>query len=590
MCLLTGAAFAAELPPSATRGGGQPILDSDIAEPFVYQENVLPEQAPPPSVYQGDVLPEQAPEQAPLPTVYQDEDPKAPRMQFRGFDIHGVVERPELGITQKIIETIAENEAFRIAPAEKPFGFTIRMFEQVANTISRYYRQKGFFLARAYIPEQTVNDGIVRIDVIESFLDRVVFDGNVVYSAEQLSEPLKPLLGKPIFKDDIEQALFALDDYPGVQLSSIFGPGSRPGSAAMLVKVRDEASSAFVSYDNYGSIFTGENRLRLHYDFNNLFGQADRFSFNLLATTSPQNGLYGDIAYAQPVFSPKYRVGGGFSYNQFDVGQELADLGITGVSTILNGFISRQFVRSRSDNFSLAADLSLKDATSKVVDSVAAEDKLSVIRLDAVYAGIDRWLSPARHSASLSLSVGLADFLGSMDENGDGLSGRRGGSQQRAGGDFTKLFVSYTRAQPIFELQTLLFRFRAQFTHDLLTAIEQFSLGGPDTVRAYPVAEALVDEAMFGSLEWIAYSSPEIEQTWFNRLQLSVFYDYATGSKNDPLVNEVPEVTMADIGFSVQASPFNVINARIDVAFAAGGDKPSDNQTLPFYFRLEYPF
>ena len=36
---------------------------------------------------------------------------------------------------------------------------------------------------------------------------------------------------------------------------------------------------------------------------------------------------------AQPVFSPKYRVGGGFSYNQFDVGQELADLGITGVST-----------------------------------------------------------------------------------------------------------------------------------------------------------------------------------------------------------------------------------------------------------------
>jgi hemolysin activation/secretion protein len=566
----SGNVIAADLPPSATRVSGQPILNSDIAEPFVY-ENVLPDESL-------------------LPIVVEDDDPKAPRMKLSGFDIHGVVERPELGITKKIIEHIAEEEAFRIAPAEKPLGFTISMFEQVANTISRYYRQKGFFLARAYIPEQTVRDGIVRLEIIESFLDQVVFDGNKVYSDEQLREPLKQLLNKPIFKDDIEQALFTLDDYPGVQISSIFGPGSKPGSAAMLVKVKDEKSSAFVSFDNYGSIFTGENRLRLHQDFNNLFGQADRFSYNLLVTMSPQNGLYGDIAYSQPMFSPKYRVGGGLSINQFDVGQELADLGITGESTILNGFISRQFLRSRRDNFAMAADLSLKNATSKVVDTVAAEDKLSVIRLDAIYAGIDRWLSPAQHSASLSLSIGLADFLGSMDSNGNGLSGRRGGSQQRAGGDFTKLFVSYTRSQPIFELQTLLFRFRAQFTSDLLTAIEQFSLGGPDTVRAYPVAEALVDEAMFTSIEWIAYASPEITQTWLNKLQFSVFYDYATGSKNDPLVNEVPEVTLAGLGFSVQASPFNVINARIDFAFAAGGDKPSENQTLPFYFRLEYPF
>ena len=574
MCVVIGVqggAVAAELPPSVTRGGGQPILNSDIAEPFVY-ENVLPDES---------LLPQ---------TTGEDDDPKAPRMQFSGFDIHGVVERPELGITQKIIENIAEEEAFRIAPSEKPLGFTISMFEQVANTISRYYRQKGFFLARAYIPEQTVKDGIVRLDVIESFLDQVVFDGNKVYSDEQLREPLKQLLNKPIFKDDIEQALFTLDDYPGVQLSSIFGPGSKPGSAAMLVKVRDEKSSAFVSFDNYGSTFTGENRLRLHYDFNNLFGQADRFSFNLLATMSPQNGLYGDISYSQPIINPKYRVGGGLSINQFEVGQELADLGITGESTILNGFISRQFVRSRSDNFAMAADLSLKNATSKVIDTVAAEDKLTVFRFDAIYAGVDRWLTPAQHSASVSLSIGLADFLGSMDSNGDGLSGRRGGSQQRAGGDFTKLFVSYTRSQPLFELQSLLFRFRAQFTSDLLTAIEQFSLGGPDTVRAYPVAEALVDEAMFTSVEWIAYASPEITQTWFNKLQLSVFYDYAKGSKNDPLVNEVPEVTLAGFGFSVQASPFNVINARVDLAFAAGGDKPSENQTLPFYFRLEYPF
>jgi len=149
--------------------------------------------------------------------------------------------------------------------------------------------------------------------------------------------------------------------------------------------------------------------------------------------------------------------------------------------------------------------------------------------------------------------------------------------------------VSYTRSQPIFELQTLLFRYRGQYTSDILTAIEQFSLGGPDTVRAYPVAEALVDEATFVSIEWVAFVSPEVEHTWLNKFQFSVFFDYATGSRNDPLVNEVASVTLAGPGFSLQGKPFDFMTARLDYAFDTG-DEPSDNQTLPFYFRLEYAF
>jgi len=52
----------------------------------------------------------------------------------------------------------------------------------------------------------------------------------------------------------------------------------------------------------------------------------------------------------------------------------------------------------------------------------------------------------------------------------------------------------------------------------------------------------------------------------------------------------VPDVTLADLGFSVQVSPFKVVNARLDFAIVAGGDEASENQTLPFYFRVEYPF
>lgn len=567
LCLMPSL-MAAELPPSVTRGS-QPILDSDVeAEPFKYPEVIVDTPALP---------------------VIQDDDPNAPRMEFKRFELLGVTERPGLGITKDIVTRIATDEAYMIAPMQEPFGFTIGMFEHIANTVTYFYRGKGFFLARAYIPEQVVQDGVIKIQVIESFLDQVVFDGNKVYSDEQLAALVTDLIGNPIYKDTIEQKLFHMNDYPGLEASAVFGPGAKPGSAAMLVKVKDEKRKGFVSFDNYGSIFTGENRLRLHYDFNNKFNNADRLSLNLLANFSPRNGLYGDLSYVQPVFNPTYRLGGGISYNQFDVGQELADLGITGESLIVNGFMTKNIIRSRLDNLTVGIDLSLKNATSKVIDSVAAEDKLTVFRFDAAYSGIDRWKWPAQHSATASISVGVADFLGSMDSNGNELSGRRGGSGEFAGGDFSKLVLSYTRSQPIFELQTLLFRYRGQYTSDMLVALEQFSLGGPDTVRAYPVAEALVDKATFLSLEWIAFVSPEIEYTWLNKFQFSIFFDYATGSKNDPLVNDIASVTLSGPGFSLQGKPFDVLTARLDFAFDTG-DEPSDNQTLPFYFRLAYEF
>jgi hemolysin activation/secretion protein len=176
------------------------------------------------------------------------------------------------------------------------------------------------------------------------------------------------------------------------------------------------------------------------------------------------------------------------------------------------------------------------------------------------------------------------------------MSSRRGGSGAtattagtRAGGDFTKFNFGYSRLQPTFKLQSLLFRFDMQVSSDLLTSLEQYSMGGPYNVRAYPVAEILVDNAMFTSFEYIFSASPEIRQTWLNKLQLSVFFDYATGDLNDPILNSVSEATLSGVGIGIQAVPFDKVKARIDFAKATG-DEPSDLQSLPFYFSLEYVF
>jgi hemolysin activation/secretion protein len=122
-----------------------------------------------------------------------------------------------------------------------------------------------------------------------------------------------------------------------------------------------------------------------------------------------------------------------------------------------------------------------------------------------------------------------------------------------------------------------------------LSSLEKYSLGGPYNVRAYPVAEILVDSAFFTSFEYILTASPEVKQTWLNNLQLSVFFDYATGELNDPLVNELASTTLSGFGIGVQVEPFNMFRVRLDLA-SATGDEPSDLQTLPFYLSMEYRF
>jgi hemolysin activation/secretion protein len=559
---------AADLPAAATPGGALPKLNDGITEPFVYP---------------GTTLSSDSSEEVPL------EDINAPRMQVRGFRINGVKPHEALGISQASIEELVLTKALELVAGKASQGFTVSMFDAINVAIGRYYREKGFFLARAFIPEQKIENGLVAINIVEGYIDQVVISGNRLYSDEQVSELFGPLQGEAIFLDNVENAVFIANDYPGMKANVLFGPGLEPGSAALQVNIKEETSDGYVTFDNYGSTFTGENRLRGNYQFYNLLGLADRLDLNGILTLQPQNSLYYDIAYQQPVLANRYLVGGSYNSNEFDVGGDLTDLGINGTSTALRGFMTRIMSRGRTARLTSTVDLSLKESTSRVVSSLNSRDKLAVIGTSANYAGTSWSSSSAYQQISAKLSIGLAGFLGSMDNNGDGLSGRRGSIQDRAGGDFTKINIDYLRVSQLTEFQSLLLRFSGQTTPDILTSMEQFSLGGPDTVRAYPVAEALVDKAWLVSVEWRADASPEIPQTWLNKLLFSVFYDYATGTLNEPLTNDFASVSLSGFGFGAQVQPFNKFTAKMLLAFDLG-DEPSENQSMPFYFSLRYDF
>ena len=483
-------------------------------------------------------------------------------------------------------------------PKQPDAGFSIRQLEDMTRVVTSYYRDNDFILAWAYLPEQTVEDGIVTVRVLSGALEQVHVEGNERYTRERLVMPFDELIGKPVQKTEIESAILHLRDYPGMSPTAVFSAGETPGATDLTVKVTEDRIDFRTFVDNYGSDFTGNGRARAVLDWFNPFGIGDAFSANILQTFDPAEGTYGGVNYELPVNRYDWILGVAYSKNVYDVsGSQAEEIGLGGEADIATLYLRRQLTRSRFFNASAFFGLSLKEAKidNVTVDGDDPEDKLTVMTVGLNIERVDRLGPGALNQFILEFHHGFNDFLGSMDKDGDGNSSRVGGSGDVAGGDFDKWILQYQRLQRISKNNTLLARLFYQQSDDLLTSLEQYSLGGPYSVRAYPTAEALVDKGGFVSFEWMLDLTGLRKTPPSNwQVQLALFGDYAGGKNNDPLPGEEETVDFSGWGggvqFDLDLANGQALHARVDTATQITDRDPSDDDDWQWWGRLEYRF
>ncbi len=469
---------------------------------------------------------------------------EGPSVVVERFELVGAVERPEYDVHLDEIRELLETQR-----QKRPEGFTIGQLDAVSNAVTRYYRERGLILARAVIPVQTVEAGVVRVEVMEGRIGRILTEGNSDYSDELLAEPFQDLIGKPVTKTEVEAALLSLTDFPGLSVFGVFQPGQKVGEADIVLKVQQEDRFDFaLRADNHGTQETGRNRLRATVDWNNVTGSADRITLTGQKSFNPANSDFGSLDYER-YLGRGFRAGLFLTRNSFDVGGEFADREIAAETESQGVYIDKQLIRSRELNLSTRLGMTLKESQTTQQDNQISEDNLSVLSLDFIYDSVDTRFS-GLNFGSLSLSRGFNDLFGAQGSSSSALDldfadrpSRRGGPPDGdyAAGQFFKLFTSYSRLQTLTRNTSLLLRGELQWSDDLLVPLEQYSVGGPDNVRAYAPAEALFDQAYFLSAEYII-NAPFIadkpafaNRTWGELLQVSVYYDYASGRNNEPL-------------------------------------------------------
>ncbi|MDG1937593.1 MAG: ShlB/FhaC/HecB family hemolysin secretion/activation protein, partial [Pseudomonadales bacterium] len=429
--------------------------------------------------------------------------------------------------------------------------------------LTEQLRGSGLLLAKAILPAQEIESGAVLIRVFVGKFGAVDSEANVLYNKTTIQQPFESAIGDAVKVDFVESTILRLSDMPGFTAAAVFKPGNALGETRLTVKAVEEAPvSYFAQADNFGVESTGDARLLLGVKVNNVTGHIDQLSVDALKTFSPGDLRNARLAYEITHPDLVHTLGLGFSKTSYDVEDEaVLVLGIEGDTEIGEIFLRSQWVRQRNINVATRIGLALKrsnvDFTTFNVEQ--GVDRLTVFEATVVADALDTRFRGV-HRASLTFSHGFNGLLGSMDGQGNGESLGIVNGEQTLPGQFNKISASYSRLQSVVRNNSLLFHFNGQYSDDLLSSLERMSLGGPYTVRAYPVAEYVRDTAVFTSLAWvinggvfsdgIAYG----EYGWSDILSLSVFADYGWGKLKDGSGGPTSTIDIAGWGVEAELS------------------------------------
>lgn len=386
---------------------------------------------------------------------------------------------------------------------------TLAELEAAAGRITAYYRERGYVVARAYLPAQEIKDGVVVINVLEGYIGKQSINNQSRLSDERTNGYLSGIKsGDALQAKPVDRALLLLNDTPGVGgVRATLQPGASAGTSDLLIELDPSAPySANVELDNYGNYYTGANRVGAELAFISPLKIGDRIT--LRALTSDQNLAYAYVAYQIPVGGRGLRLGAAYADTRYRLGKDLAVSQTHGTATSASLFAVYPFIRSQNSN--LSGTFTWEDKQLNDVGSILSSDKqVQVATLGLVGNHQDALGGGGITLFDLSLATGRLS-MDAASLSYDNLSAHSNGA-------FTRFAYNVNRLQRLTDSNSLSVVLSGQYAGKNLNSSEQFSLGGANGVRAYPQGEAYGDEGRLATVE--------LRHGFTQMLQGVMFYD-----------------------------------------------------------------
>ncbi|QVL46638.1 MAG: ShlB/FhaC/HecB family hemolysin secretion/activation protein [Methylophilaceae bacterium] len=484
--------------------------------------------------------------------------------------------------------TVLEN--IHIEKAVYPFlgeAKTIQDVEQARSALEQAYQNMGYLTVSVSIPEQDVDDGLVRLLVTEGVVERLrIKDAKYTTHALLKSRVKEFEEGKVPHFPTAQAQLDTANRNQNRQVAPILRPGKSPGKVEVDLQVQDKFPlHGSLELNDRFAPSTTKTRLNGSMRYENLW-QKDH-SLGLSFQASPED--FNEVK----VFSGTYVIPrkNGDYFAMYAVMSESDIAAVGDVNVIGNGRISgvryiHPLKGSEHYYHSVTLGADYKDFKESVILLGADTTINSPVSYLGFSLGYDGTIQTPGYQTQMNITMTAAPRgLGNTEKE---FNNRR----QNATPNFAYLRSEVKHLQRLPYDWTLQTRFLGQLSNTELIAPEQFAVGGVDSVRGYLESSSLGDNGMQLAFE---LRTPPLKKylkeyrfaDYVKDFYLFGFYDAGVVKiYNSPNDQSSEHVTSTGLGFKLKAT--SGLFAYLDYAYAFKDSIQVDAGDERLHFRLGY--
>ncbi len=484
--------------------------------------------------------------------------------------------------------TVLSEEEVRVA-LEGMMGEkkTVADVEKARDALEKFYHKKGYISVSVNIPEQSVDEGTVKLQVIENKVGKVTTKDNQYFTREKLLRELPSLgPGEILYGPSIEKEINKLNSTSDLKVTPILMPGQEPGTVDVELKVQDQSAlHGSLELSNNYSPNTTPLRLNavIHYD--NLWqaGHTLSLQYQMSPNDTNQVEVFAG-SYVLPVpWRPddRFALYGVLSNSNSAFGE--------GFHTVGQGdIIGARYVFALPPYKMYAQSLTVGFDYKDFMDATGLGPN-STIKTPVTYLPLS-----LAYSSSLTDPCGLTVFSSGLNMVFRGLVTNQDQFENKrfeGEGDYIYATAGVERTQKLPGNTKLYVKVDGQVSDQPLINNEQYAAGGIDSVRGYKLAESLGDEAIHGTTE---FSAPEIAELLglANRFKLTpyVFFDYADLHILNPLPSQQENIEIYSSGSGVRGNCMKWLEYDVGVAMAMVGTVYTGKDSVTAYFKVKSSF
>jgi len=475
-----------------------------------------------------------------LPLSAQAADDGASTFDILEFVVEGNTVLPALDIERAVYPHLGEKK-------------TIASVEAAREALEKRYHATGYLTVFVNVPEQKVEAGVVRLQVVQATVSRLRVTGSRYYSGSEIKARVPELAeGNVPYFPEVQEQLASLGRTADRKITPVLRPAAEPGKLEVDLKVADQRPfHGGIELNNRYSANTTHLRLSGNMRWDNLWQKDHSLGVSYQsAPESPKDSRAISFTYSVPMANGDYAAAY-WARNESDVAS-LGTLGVVGNGDIVGLRWIRPLRGFEGFSHSVTAGVDAKKfgQTVNLQGADSFNTPISYLPFTLAWSG-DWFGKDGNTNLNIAANFHLRDVVGDDREFAN--------KRFLATSNYFYLRGDLRQSWVWESGHTLNLRAGFQLTADPLISNEGYVLGGADTVRGYLESEVIGDRGYVAGLEW---NFPQVGGDWKDVLRVDDLHAVAFVETGETRVIEP---------LPAQTSQFRLSGAGVGLRMKAGG-------------------